>query len=175
MTFKNNKKTGFTLIELLIVVMLIGVLSGVLLGVVNVAGIRAKSRDATRKSDLEKIRVALELYFAENRVYPFSIWGTVLSTLANPLTGGTIKYISKLPSDPSVSGGATNPCASATNRDYWYRGTSSAYIIATNMEIPTSDDTSKCNSLSNWSTLTCGAIPLDTDGADRCYGLQNPF
>src|SRR4030042_4305761 len=69
---KLNKNSGFTLIEILIVVMLIGILSGVMLRVINVQGVRSKSRDSQRTSDLAKIQTAFELYYTDSRQYPNS-------------------------------------------------------------------------------------------------------
>lgn len=54
---KNN--SGFTLIELLVVISIIGVLSGVVLQSLNSA--RAKSRNATRLTQIDQINKALEL------------------------------------------------------------------------------------------------------------------
>jgi len=167
---KKNETRGFTLIELLIVIMLIGVLSGVILGVINVGGIRAKSRDAQRAADIKKIQTALELYFADNRTYIVSPnWQTVVAALEGPLRTGATKYLNVIPTDPSLAS-ATSPCVGTTNYDYWYRGTAGAYILATNMEVPTSDDASTCVSLNSWSALTPVCAP-----AGNCYGVENPF
>lgn len=167
---KNMKKNkGFTLIELLITIMLIGVLSGVLLGVINVSGVRAKSRDAQRVADLKKIQTALELYFSENRKYIDTSTGTGWGRVDVVLSSLSPSFINKLPTDPSQTGTAATPCAGSTNRDYWYIGSPGKYILATNMEVPTSDDVSTCTSLVNWSTLNCGTP------SGNCYGVENPF
>ena len=57
---KKNKKTGFTLIELIVSVTIIAVLT--VAGVISYGGASKKSRDSRRMADLEKIRIALELY-----------------------------------------------------------------------------------------------------------------
>lgn len=162
-----KKTKGFTLIELLIVIMLIGILSGVILGVVNIGGIRAKARDAQRAGDLKKFQTALELYFADNRSYVVSGWDTAGATLAGLQTG---KYINKIPVDPAQAGSAGDPCTAATNYDYWYVGDEGAYILATNMEVSTSDDSNTCAGLNDWATLAPGCTP-----AGNCYGVENPF
>lgn len=54
------KNKGFTLIELIVVVTIIAVLTVV--GVVSYSGTNKKARDSRRMADLEKIRIALELY-----------------------------------------------------------------------------------------------------------------
>ncbi len=55
-----NPKLGFTLIELLVVISIIGILSTLLMA--NVAGVRERARDAQRKSDINQIQKALEMY-----------------------------------------------------------------------------------------------------------------
>jgi prepilin-type N-terminal cleavage/methylation domain-containing protein len=69
---KNNK--GFTLIEILIVISIIGLLSAATL--IGLGGFRAQGRDARRLSDLRQIQNALELYYANNSVYPTDIYAT---------------------------------------------------------------------------------------------------
>jgi len=63
-----KKKYGFTLIELLVVISIIAVLASIVLVVVNSA--RASARDAKRISDLNQIRNALYLYYADHGSYP---------------------------------------------------------------------------------------------------------
>jgi type II secretory pathway pseudopilin PulG len=151
----------------LIVIMLIGILSGVILGVINIGGIRAKTRDAQRAGDLKKFQTALELYFADNRSYVPSSWGTAGGTLLGLQTS---RHINKIPVDPAQAGTATDPCTAATNYDYWYVGNEGSYILATNMEVATSDDSNTCAGLNSWATLAPGCTP-----AGNCYGVENPF
>ncbi len=70
MKLANDKKYshGFTLIEFLVVIAIIGLLSSVVLSLLNTA--RMESRDARRINDLRQIKLALELYFDDNRSYP---------------------------------------------------------------------------------------------------------
>jgi prepilin-type N-terminal cleavage/methylation domain-containing protein len=69
---KNINKTnaGFTLIELLVVIAIIGVLSSVVLTSMNSA--RKKARDAKRLSDMEQVKIALEMKYDDNNQYPTS-------------------------------------------------------------------------------------------------------
>jgi prepilin-type N-terminal cleavage/methylation domain-containing protein len=168
---RNNGTSGFTLIELLVVVVLIGILSGVLLGIINIGGIRAKTRDAQRAGDLKKIQTALELYFADNRSYiDSSGWKAVSASLVTPLQT-TGKYINKMPSDPVKAGTAADSCsAAATDHDYWYVGTAGAYILATNVEVATSASSNACGDLNNWADIGCG-----DPAPANCYGVENPF
>ncbi|MEO6536326.1 MAG: type II secretion system protein [Candidatus Paceibacterota bacterium] len=107
-----KKKNGFTLIELLVVIAIIGLLSSVVLASLNTA--RAKARDATRLSDMQQLKLSLELYYDANRAYPntggnwygnCSSWGSKGTTGA----GGWIPdlaptYIPSLPLDPKPIG-----------------------------------------------------------------------
>jgi len=90
-----NYSRGFTLIELLIVIAIIGVLAALLMA--NFVGVRQRSRDAQRKSDLRQIQSALELYRADESSYP-----AAFPACGASLTGTTISnvYIQKLPCDP---------------------------------------------------------------------------
>lgn len=62
-------KNGFTIIELLVVVSIIAVLSSITFSALSSA--RMKARDALRMQNLEEIKKALALYFADNgQKYP---------------------------------------------------------------------------------------------------------
>jgi len=100
----NSASKGFTLIELLVVIAIIGVLAAVVIVNLNVA--RAKSRDARRKSDLDSMRTALEMYSDRNGRYPVNsnwqtsapgIWINDTSIPSIPLVP---EFISVLPLDP---------------------------------------------------------------------------
>ena len=81
-----NKK-GFTLIELLVVMTIIMVIT--IVGMVNYGNANKKSRDAKRKSDLESVRVSLEMYRQDNGTYP-----------ADEDVLVEYDYIKELPEDP---------------------------------------------------------------------------
>ncbi len=87
-------KKGFTLIELLIVIIILGVLAALITG--NFITSLEKGRDAQRKSDLESLQRALELYYEDNSAYPTS---NFLAT--GTLSNGTKVYMERTPSDPS--------------------------------------------------------------------------
>lgn len=123
----NNRSTkGFTLVELLIAISLIGILTGVMLAVLNPRGIQAKARDSQRISDLSKVKVALESYFADNRSYPVSASWTAVSSLSSLAPA----YINTLPADPKQTGSV----CSGTWRGYGYMSGGSTYYLVTNME-----------------------------------------
>jgi len=70
------KQRGFTLIELLVVIFIIGILATFLIS--NLAGFRARARDARRKSDLQQIKSSLILYYSIYREYPESSLGQIV-------------------------------------------------------------------------------------------------
>lgn len=85
---KNN--FGFTLIEVLVAATIVALLSTI--GLSGYQAITRSGRDALRKSDLEQIRSALEIYKSENGSYP-----TTLSTCVPALP---TSYINPYPADP---------------------------------------------------------------------------
>jgi len=107
-------RRGFTLIELLVVIAIIGVLSSVVLASLSTA--RAKSRDSRRISDIEQIRLSLELFFDAFQSYP----STTPITSTASVEGGvqmlvTRNYLQQVPVPPVGGAGA-----GATK--YTYRG-----------------------------------------------------
>lgn len=91
---------GFTLLELLIAIAIIGILASISFVALN--GARKQGRDGRRKSDLETIRSALELYKADCNQYPGSL-PAVGSALSATCGGVTNTYLQKRPGDPSSS------------------------------------------------------------------------
>ena len=105
-----NFQLGFSLIELVVVMTIIMVVA--MVGVVSYQGASRKARDGKRKADIEKIRVALELYRQENNYYPVA--GSDLVS----------DYLQSWPEDPR-------------NYSYYYArgvGTSYAYDVYAQME-----------------------------------------
>ncbi len=152
MVNSKNATVGFTLVELLIAISLIGILSGVLLAVINPKGIQARARDSQRASDLAKIKVALENYFADNRVYPYSSASesgyVPISTFSLSLSPA---YINNLPSDPKQTGTLCSNTAEWRHYGYKTSGSGSSYILVTAME--TSSMENPCTSCSGCSIM----------------------
>lgn len=61
---RQNGQYGFTLIELLVVISIISLLSSVVLA--SLSSVRAKARDARRKSDLKQLQLAMNLYLSNH-------------------------------------------------------------------------------------------------------------
>ena len=133
------RQAGFTLVELLVVMGVIGVLATVV-SIMAISNNFQKGRDARRKTDLEAIRSALELYKNDNGVYPppradgtpWTGWCTYIYNSTYPqvkdalVNGG---YLSEVPQDPVYRG---------TNQDYFYRMvTTQSYLLVANMEVAT--------------------------------------
>ncbi len=109
-------RQGFTLIELMVVIVIIGVL--VSLGTFAFLSSQKKSRDSRRKSDLDSVARALEMYNTDIGSYPAGVTGTGTdegtiigcgdatkitcawgTSFAN--TTKAINYMIKLPIDPT--------------------------------------------------------------------------
>jgi len=102
---------GFTLIELLVVISIIGILAGMVL--VNLNSARAKARDVKRLSDIEQIRLALEMYHDNFGTYPVTgtagnTWRCLSSATCwqglysrqDSITTALTPYLSQIPDDP---------------------------------------------------------------------------
>ncbi len=61
---------GFTLVELLIVISIIGILVGIVVIAVDPAALIQRSNDTKRRSELNQIKTALQLWFNEKNSYP---------------------------------------------------------------------------------------------------------
>lgn len=105
-----KRKSGFTIVELLIVIVVIGLLAAIT--IVAYSGIQARARDAQRRSAMDTIVRALELYKVQNNAYPLAnsvntIAGWEVSSinpsqfLAGLVSGG---IISRVPVDPLNNG-----------------------------------------------------------------------
>jgi len=110
----NDMKKGFTLMELLIVMSIIAIITAI--GLVSYAPINRRSRDAKRKSDLEQVRSALEMYRSDNGYYPTSSAASFspLTTLDPGDGNGPLvsTYLPSIPMDPKNT--------TATLRTYYY-------------------------------------------------------
>ena len=129
-----KKSQGFTLIEILVVVTIIVLLTAS--AVVTYSIFFKQARDAKRKTDLEQVRAALEMYRSNNDTYPVGLSWAILSSLTSPVI-----YIQSLPSDPK------NPTYS-----YYYSGDGDTYTLCAALELDTSG---ACGGASCGSGITC--------------------
>lgn len=140
----NNK--GFTLVEILVSATIIGLLSTI--GITGFQAITKSGRDALRKSDLEQMRSALEIFKSENGVYPT---GPAACQLALP-TG----YINNIPSDPK----------SPTYQFCYSWNNSNALVYSLCAHLENGDATDNCGG-----TNACGNVTIP----QNCnYQVANP-
>jgi len=115
---KTSRK-GFTLIELLVAMTIVAVLMG--LALISYQGARKIARDGKRKTDLEQIRGALEMYRADEGEYPggLSDLGGYITVPQDPVTGDNYPYGPDTASTYELCaqleiGGTTASCAVGT-------------------------------------------------------------
>lgn len=85
---------GVTIVEIMIVVAFLAVLGVILLVALKPQTQLAKSRDARRKADLNKLKNIFEDYYNDKKQYP-----PTLPACGQPLSG----YLDKIPCDPRDS------------------------------------------------------------------------
>ncbi|OGK13002.1 hypothetical protein A3A93_04065 [Candidatus Roizmanbacteria bacterium RIFCSPLOWO2_01_FULL_38_12] len=127
-------RAGFTLIEMIIVISIITILIGS--SALGYSRYQQNARDTRRRSDLEQIRAALELFRSNdvNSSYPPSVFNMYLTSI-DDYFGGSVDNI---PKDP------------VTNNDYPYEalpqgciGTAvcNTYTLTADLELnPATDD-----------------------------------
>ncbi len=140
---------AFTLIELLVSISIIGIL--VTIGIASFATINKQTHDAKRKSDIEQVRSALEMYRSDMKYYPSGGCASSSCTAVDVQTIATdiVDYMAAIPTDPNKV------------QKYWYRATTLVnglyygYCLSANLE---------------------GAVPTDTCVPDGEYnwGVSNP-
>ena len=89
-----ERQDGFTLVELLIVIALISILAA--MGVVQYRNSVQSAKEAVLKTDLFRMRDAIDQYFADKNKYPSS-----LDTLVSD------GYMRKIPEDPITQSSGT--------------------------------------------------------------------
>lgn len=98
---KQKQQRGFTIVELLIVIVIIGILAAITIVAYN--GIQDRTKVSKSQSDLKSMQKLLELYRADNGVYPNTISGGTRtwffqSTSGNDFMLGIVpKYAAALP------------------------------------------------------------------------------
>lgn len=90
--YKKKKESGFTLVELLVVIAIIGILASLMYA--SLVRTKQKGQDASRKSDLRQIALAMEMAYDHNQAYPAS--ENIPATVS---ANGSI-YLDDVPEDP---------------------------------------------------------------------------
>ena len=130
---------------------------------------RENTRDAKRKSDLESVRSALELYKADNGGYPGTGGTTVFWQLTNGnavgkaligVGGTSLSYIATIPQDPRDSGANILCDTGDTNFGYEYASDTLKYITRTKME--------------NQSSSNCPLVQYGCSSWTACYLVTQP-
>jgi general secretion pathway protein G len=103
---KNRK--GFTLIELLVVIFIIGLLTTIIY--VSTGYLRAKSRDAQKLTDINKVASALESYYpdAGHNRYPAGDFADIAGSSTSTLVAGG--YLQK-----AINNSGANPIGYETD------------------------------------------------------------
>jgi len=102
MRIQTSSKTsakGFTILELLVVVAIIAMLFSAIS--VILTGVKERSRDAKRMSDMRELQKSLNLYFTERNRFPISTT-EILITGSDPLSLELENafFITEAPADP---------------------------------------------------------------------------
>jgi len=152
------KQKGFTLMEILVAISIIAILTAA--GIVSFSGINQRSRDARRKSDIEQVRSALEMYRTTNGYYPdvsASLTFVALSELEDTLVPTYLPEIPVEPKDPTTYSYQIRMSDVANAHNY-------GYCISALVEEQSVAKT------------TCGdlILPSGTDGNVYNYGVRNP-
>lgn len=126
-----KKDKGFTLVELLVAMTIIAVLAGIAL--VSFQGTRKSARDGKRKADLEQIRSALEMCYADDNEYPDTIAGSLTCEGGNT-------YLDSTPTDP------------VTGDNYYYSAATITYDLCAYLE---TGGPGNCGSANCGSERTC--------------------
>lgn len=145
-------KKGFTLIEILLVIIILGIISALITG--NLITSLKKGRDARRKSDIQNIQKAVELYYDDKHVYPPSLpFGSALCETPACVSGEKI-YMQQIPVDP-VNG-----------NNYFYEtdSTGSLYKIYSCIE----DANDKFQGVSQTGYTNLSGVPVNCGGCGLC-------
>ena len=127
-TFMRTER-GFTLIELLVTISIIAVLSSI--GLIVYQGVQSKARDSIRKSDLQKLAIALEIYAQQPNGLYVREEASEITTCPQP-TDNTSTFYTNIASDMSDGVVPKDP---KDNTLYCYLSTNgSTYTLCANLE-----------------------------------------
>lgn len=141
-----KRRAGFTLIEILVAATIIAVL--VSIGIVSYGSVNKRSRDSKRKSDVEQVRAALEMYRADMGYYPGASTSWIdVADLAADLAP---TYIPLLPDDPTGTQSYMYQAANGSGTPTRYYGYCISALLET--ENPTDSCTPNAANSHNYGT-----------------------
>ncbi|HUD18866.1 MAG TPA: type II secretion system protein [Patescibacteria group bacterium] len=162
---KRNHTSGFTLLELLVTATIIAVLT--VIGVVSYSAVNKRSRDVKRKSDLEQIRSALEMYRSDYAAYPAvgsGNWNSASGLDTGDKTTGLVNsYLPAVPVDPLGSSATYYYKAETLSGSSYY-----GYCVCGCLEA-----TAACDGTNSTNLISNSCDPSDLN--QNCnYYLKNP-
>lgn len=95
------RKNAFTLIELLVGFAIIAIMIVISVATLNSIGLTNKGRDAQRKKDLNRIKIAFEEYYNDKSDFPTGDLLDDLNNKSNCGTGIFMPYLNTWPCDPN--------------------------------------------------------------------------
>ena len=181
-----KKRNGFTLVELLLVMGILAILTIIAIGIFNPIALTNKAKDARKKKDLSRMKVAFEEYFNDKGCYPTESLIGAIDCGGN----GFSPWLSDWPCDPNGNKYYyVTDCNESTCCPKWYK----AYTKLENLndkDIPSGWSNRTGNyhvgdgSLSNgqvnygvsspnvgWDDFALEAICTNS-GTQYCFGIQ---
>jgi len=156
------KNKGFTLVELIVIVTVLIILAVIIASNFNAAGVFNKARDAQRKKDLSRIRVAFEEYYNDKGCYPDNALTTQLNTASNCGSNIFSPWLSAWICDPNKT-----PYNIVVD-DTRYSGCAKWYKIVTKLE-----NTKDANIPDGWDYLNI-VIGNNITSKTVNYGISSP-
>jgi prepilin-type N-terminal cleavage/methylation domain-containing protein len=92
-----KNKNGFTLVEIIVAMAIVVIFAMMMIGIFNAIGVEDKGRDAQRKEDLRRIKIAFEEYFNDKGYFPDVSW----NTKSNCKSSIFAPYLDSWPCDPT--------------------------------------------------------------------------
>jgi len=155
MSRQTHSKKAFTLIEVLVVVAIIGILAS--MGINSYIRALQNGRDARRKSDVDEVSKALQIYWTEHQ-------GTALAAHATTAVDWTVLtsngYLDVDPTSKKLGGGQDYTYA------VWGEAGSQRFMVCEHLELPTGNSNAVA---AERTSLTCDPSAAVASAADACW------